>query len=98
MQTAKPLVANQLAWCLEELWTVNRRVVRYIRQGRGLRATGRVRPSRVVVIAEFDESAIQMAVSDQLDITQQFVYQGAVEALDHRALLRILIANSEVGW
>jgi len=57
-----------------------------------------VRPSRVVVIAEFDESAIQMAVSDQLDITQQFVYQGAVEALDHRALLRILIANSEVGW
>ena len=55
VQAAQPLLAHELARGLEEVWIVRRRVVRHIRQDRRLRATGHVRPGRVVVLAEFDE-------------------------------------------
>lgn len=55
VQSAEPLLAYQLPRCLEEVRIVDRRVVRHIRQDRRFRATGHVRPGRVVVLAEFDE-------------------------------------------
>ena len=95
VQAAQPLLAHEFARCLEEVGIVGRRVVRHIRQDRRLRATGHVRPGCVVVLAEFGEQPIQMAVIDRLDITQQLVGQGAVEALHDRVLPRTLVANPD---
>jgi len=96
VQAAQPLLTHELARGLEEVWIVRRRVVCHIRQDRRLRATGRVRPGRVVVPSEFDEQPVQMAVIDRLDIAQQFVGKGAVEAFHDRVLPRTLVANPDM--